>query len=59
MDQTRHKIKICAANTVRAGALPEGKLVTLDWREYRRVLSYIEELRQQAKWDEEKCNKQR
>ncbi len=51
------KLRIAAANTEQAviDFLPSHMMT---WRTVDRIVEYIEELRQQAKWDAEKCAKQ-
>ncbi len=58
------KIKIIRANTVHAAVTihPQHKSATaffrLEREERCRLFDYIQELRQQAKWDAEKCANQ-
>lgn len=51
------KTLISRANTERAMYIPQGE-EPLSKTDTNALLEYIEELRQQAKWDAEKCAKQ-
>lgn len=56
------KMRITGANTTNPMLASGAGAVTyhsLSWAERMRVHDYVEELIQQAKWDAEKCNKQR
>lgn len=55
------KMRITGANTTNPMLASGAGAVTyhsLSWAERMRVHDYVEELIQQAKWDEEKCAKQ-
>jgi hypothetical protein len=55
----RPKIKIVAANTARAyRQVFTTRTPKLDETEKARLYDYLDELRQQAKWDAEKCGNQ-
>lgn len=55
---SRNKVRIKAANTDRAQTNRAPYLITKTNTQYLRLIDYVEELRQQAKWDAEKCANQ-
>lgn len=55
------KMRITGANTTTPGLASGAGAVTyhsLSWDQKMALLDYVDELAQQAKWDEEKCAKQ-